>query len=114
MTKKVSPGDCGVVVVYDGSIGVVCVVVADFAVLFFFVVVFDPAADAEPATSTAAATPSENIASVIAAAAATFRRRGCRLTTRLRCRSPVPPESRSLPGAGRAGLRSRCVPLAPP
>src|SRR4051812_48428978 len=116
MTKKLSPGDAGIVDVYDGSVVVVVVfgdVVVDFDVLSF-VVVFDDAADAEPATNTDSVTPSENTTSVIATPATALRRGVGLLTTHLRCRSPVAPGSRSLPGAGRVGLRSRCGPHAPP
>src|SRR5258706_11075453 len=116
MTKKVSPGECGVVVVYDGSVAVVCVgVVGDLDVLFV-VVVFDPAADAEPATNTDSVTPRENTTSVMAPAATALRRGVGLLTTHLRCRcrSPVAPGSRALRGADRVGPRSHCGPHAPP
>jgi hypothetical protein len=83
MTKKASPGDCAVVVVYDGSEVVVFLAVVDFDVLFVVVVLGD-AADAEPATSTAAVTPSENIMKVIATPATALRRGGGFLTTDLR------------------------------
>src|SRR5437868_3238946 len=116
MTKKLSPGPAGVVDVYNGTVAVVFAgVVDDFVVfvdlavvVFFFVVVFDDAADAEPATSTATVAPSANITSVIATAAAALRRGEGLLTRYLPCRSPVPPESRALRGAGRGGLRSHC------
>src|SRR3954453_19700342 len=105
--SKNARADSGVVVVYDGSMGVG----VDFDVLF--VVVFEDAADAEPATNTASVTPNENVTSVAATATA-LRREPIFLTTHHRGRSPVAPGSRSLPGAGRAGLRSHSVPRAQP
>src|SRR5438270_13341953 len=123
MTKKLSPGPAGVVDVYNGTVAVVFAGVVDafvvfvdlvVVVVFFFVVVFDDAADAEPATSTATVAPSANITSVIATAAAALRRGEGLLTTYLPCRSPVPPGSRALRGAGRGGLRSHCGLRAPP
>src|SRR3954469_8394099 len=99
MTKN-ARADSGVVVVYDGSMGVD----VGFDVLFV-VVVFEDAADAEPATNTASVTPNENVTSVAATTTA-LRREPIFLTTHHRRRSPVAPGSRSLPGAGRAGLRS--------
>src|SRR5579872_4838192 len=132
MTKKLSAGEVVVAVV---SVHVVCVetaallavvffdVVFDFGfdVLFFAVVFgalffgadFDAAADAEPTTNTASSAPSENATSVNTIAAAALRRGAGLVTTYLPCRSPAPPGSRSLPAAGRAGLRSRCG-LPPP
>src|SRR5436305_13507541 len=102
MTKN-APADSGVVVVYDGRVGVG----VDFDVLFV-VVVFDDAADAEPATNTASVIPNENVTSVAATATA-LRREAIFLTTHHRCRFPVAPAFRSLPGAARAGLRSHSV-----
>src|SRR4051812_18136887 len=100
MTKN-ALADSGVVVVYDGRVGVVGV---DFDVLFV-VVVFDDAADAEPATNTASVIPNQNVTSVAATATA-LRREAIFLTTHHRFRFPVAPGSRLLPEAGRAGLRS--------
>src|SRR4051812_3037787 len=104
MTKKCAAGESGPVVVV--RVGVLPFV-------FVVVVPFDPAADAEPATSTASVAPSEKATSVVAMTAAALRRGAGLVTTYLPCRSPVPPGSRSLPGAGRVGLRSHCGPLAP-
>src|SRR5438105_872952 len=109
MTKKCAAGVAGPVVIGVGA-GVFFFVVV--VVVFFVVVPFDPAADAEPATSTASVAPRQNVTSVIAVTAAAWRRGRRLLTTHLPCRSPVPPGSRSLRGAGRAALRSRCAPPA--
>src|SRR5258707_14380387 len=110
MTKNPSPGDAVVVV---KPVSVVYVVVFD--VLLVVVVVFDDAADAEPATNTASVAPSANVTSVSAVTAAALRRGVVGLlTTYLPCRSPAPPGSRALPGAGRVGLRSHCGLPGPP
>src|SRR5512141_2080173 len=86
----------------DGVVPVVDVV--RVVVVFVFVVV----ADAGRATNTPAVNPSELTTSIIAATPTALRLGASLLTTYLPCRSPVPPGSRSLPGAGRGGLRSHC------
>src|SRR4051794_3380366 len=107
MTKKRSPGDSVVVVMLAGVVSTgdaLPVVVFD---VLFFGDVFDDAADAEPATNTDSIAPSENVS--VSAMTVAARRRGVGLlTTYLRCRCPAPPGSRSLAGAGRAGLRAHC------
>src|SRR4051812_11378975 len=109
MTKK--RGAAAVVVIVVGL--VLDVVVLEVVVDGSVVGSGDDAA-AGRVTSTAPAIPSENATSAIATTAVALRRGGGFLTTYLRCRSSVVPGSRSLPGAGRVGLRSRCGPRAPP
>src|SRR5213083_447560 len=93
ITKKCAAGESGVFGVVGVGVGA--------GVFLVVVVLFDPAADAEPATNTARVAPSANIKNVVAVAAAALRRGLRLLTTYLPCRSPAPPGSRALPGAGR-------------
>src|SRR5947209_3624846 len=108
MTVKSTDGEFGFA---SADIAVVDDGIVDDVVVAIDVVGSGYEADAAPVTLTASIRPSTNVTSVVATPATAVRRCVGLLTMYLPCRSA--PGSRSLPGAGRVGLRSHCGLLAP-